>query len=160
MNAATKIHLDLTITAPENALNDIAKALSDKLDVLSGKKLPEGVYRIDGTDLLYTFTPSVTHYEAPEAVSKLEQVPGYLPWDWALPHEWIRLVDYSKYDPAVDTAKHPGIKSERAWISKDPHASSSDSAWGVYFISGFVFYSFRDIHLRALAVCRPVPVSQ
>ena len=160
MNAATKIHLDLTITVPENALNDIAKALNDKLEVLSGKRLPDGVYRIDGTDLLYTFTPSVTHYEAPEAVAKLEQVTGYLPWDWALPHEWIRLVDYSKYDPAVDTAKHPGIKSERAWISKDPHASSSGVAWCVDFFSGFVYCYVRGDRSRALAVCRPVPVSQ
>ena len=159
MNAATKIHLDLTITAPEHALGDIAKALSDKLDVLSGKKLPDGVHRIDGTDMLYTFTESVTHYDAPKAVASLEQVRGHTPWELAMPHEATRLVDYSKYNPAVDTEKHPGIKSEYAWL-KDIYASSSDRAWGVGFGTGYFNYGGRSLQGRALAVCRPVPASQ
>jgi hypothetical protein len=159
MNAETKIHLDLTITAPENALNDIAKALSDKLDVMSGKKLPDGVYRIDGTDMLYTLTSSVTHHEAPGAVAKLEQVHGHTPWELATPLDAVHLIDYGKYNPAVDTEKHPGIRSEWAWL-KDTYKSSSDYAWGVYFHSGAVDYGYRDSRSRALAVCRPVPVSQ
>ncbi|GGA00158.1 DUF1566 domain-containing protein [Dyella caseinilytica] len=160
MNAPTKIHLDLTINDPANALGEIAEALKNKLDAIAGKRLPDGVNRIDGTDMLYTFTKSVTHYEAPEAVAKLEQVPGYTPWEMAMPHEATRLVHYGKYNPAVDIEKHPGIKSERAWISKDPCASSSGFAWGVDFGNGNVDCGGRVNHCRALAVCRPVPASQ
>lgn len=120
---------------------------------------PDGVNRIDGTDMLYTFTGSVTHYEAPAAVAKLEQVPGYLPWEWALPHEGILLVDYSKYNPAVDTEKHPGIKSELAWL-KSEYKLSSDLAWSLHFLSGSVYHDNRVFHFRALAVCRPVPASE
>lgn len=159
MNAVTKIHLDMTISAPENALSEIAEALHDKLEILSGKKLPDGVNRIDGTNMLYTFTDRVSHHDAPGAVAKLEQVPGHTPWDLAMPREAILLVDYSKYNPAVDTDKHPGIKSE--WASlKDTYKSSSDLAWGINFLSGNVDCYLCRNRLRALAVCRPVPVSE
>ena len=159
MDAVTKIHLDLILSAPENALGEIAKALNDKLEVLAGKKLPDGVHRIDGTDMLYTLTHAVTHHDAPGAVAKLEQVPGHTPWELAMPHEATRLVDYSKYNPAVDTKKHPGIKSEWAWL-KDTYASSSGRAWLVVFDSGCVYCDGRGLRNRALAVCRPLPASQ
>ena len=159
MDAVTKIHLDLILSAPENALGEIAKALNDKLEVLAGKKLPDGVHRIDGTDMLYTLTHAVTHHDAPSAVAKLEQVPGHTPWELAMPHEATRLVDYSKYNPAVDAKKHPGIKSEWAWL-KDTYASSSDCAWSVNFSSGGVDCGDRGYQDRALAVCRPLPASE
>lgn len=159
MNAATKIHLDLTITAPENALGEIAKALNDKLEILSGKKLPDGVHRIDGTNMLYTFTDPVSHHDAPGAVAKLEQVHGHTPWDLTMPREAVLLINYSKGNPAVDTDKHPGITSEWAWL-KDVYKLYPDRAWCVGFGSGGVDCGGRGSRLRALAVCRPVPVSE
>ena len=159
MNAPITIHMDLTIHNPENALDEIEKALSNKLEILAGKRLPDNVYRIDGTDILYTFTDSVTHHEAPGAVAKLEQAPGHGPWEMGTLREAALLIDHTKYNPAVDTEKHPGIKSEWAWL-KDVYKSSSDCAWVVDFYTGGVDYGGRGLRCRALAVCRPVPASQ
>ena len=160
MSTPQMINLSVTIDNPDTAIDTIAKALSDKLDVIAGKRLPDGVYRIHGTDLLYTFTDKVSHHDAPGAVAKLEQVPGHMSWDLAMPREAILLVDYSKHSPAVDTAKHPGINSEWCWLKDTDASSPADVAWGVNFGSGYVRWGYRDSHYRALAVCRPLPASQ
>jgi len=154
------INLSVTIDNPGTAVEAIAKALSDKLDVIAGKRLPDGVHRIHGTDLLYTLTDKVSHHEAQSAVSKLEQVPGHAPWDLAVPREAVLLVDYSKHNPAVDVAKHPGIKSEWCWLKDTDASSPADDAWCVSFDAGAVGGGYRGSRNRALAVCRPLPASQ
>jgi hypothetical protein len=160
MTAPQTIHLSVTIDNPDTAMDTIAKALSDKLDVIAGKKLPDGVHRIAGTDLLYTFTDKVTHHDAPGAVAKLEQVHGHTPWNLAEPRDAILLVDYSKFNPAVDTAKHPGIKSEWYWLKPVSASSPAGCAWSVGFGAGYIDRYVRGCSSRALAVCRPLPASQ
>ena len=160
MTAPQTINLSVTIDNPDTAIDTIAKALSDKLDVIAGRKLPDGVHRIDGTDLLYAFTDKVSHHDAPGAVAKLEQVPGHTPWDLAEPREAILLVDYSRHNPAVDAAKHPGIKSEWCWLKNTDASSPADYAWFVNFGAGLIGWYYRYYRYRALAVCRPVPASQ
>jgi hypothetical protein len=160
MTAPQTINLSVTIDNPDTAIDTIAKALSDKLDVIAGRKLPDGVHRIDGTDLLYTFTDRVSHHDAPGVVAKLEQVPGHAPWDLAEPREAILLVDYSRHNPAVDAAKHPGIKSEWCWLKNTDASSPADYAWCVSFDTGGISGDYRLNRNRALAVCRPVPASQ
>ena len=160
MTAPQTINLSVTIDNPDTAMDTIARALSDKLDVIAGRKLPDGVHRIDGTDLLYTFTDKVSHHDAPGVVAKLEQVPGHTPWDLAEPREAILLVDYSRHNPAVDAAKHPGIKSEWCWLKNTDASSPAVSAWYVSFGTGGIDGGGRDDRDRALAVCRPVPASQ
>jgi hypothetical protein len=160
MSTPQTINLSVTIDNPDTAIDTIAKALSDKLDVIAGRKLPDGVHRIDGTDLLYTFTDKVSHHDAPGVVAKLEQVPGHTPWDLAEPREAILLVDYGRHNPAVDAAKHPGIKSDWHWTRTPDASSPADCAWFVNFGTGSIFRYFRGGLCRALAVCRPVPASQ
>lgn len=160
MNAPQKIHVEFTITNPATAVEDMAKALQDQLDVLHGKRLPDGVYRIDGTDVLYTLTEKTSHHDAPSLVGKLNQVTGHTPWELATPREAVLLIDYSRHNPAVDTDKHPGIASEWCWLKDVYKPSPSDYAWDVDFGGGNVLYSSRDSHSRALAVCRPLPASQ
>jgi hypothetical protein len=160
MSNPQTINLSVTINNLETAMESIAKALSDKLYIIAGKKLPDGVYRIDGTDMIYMLTEKVAHYEAKGVVAKLELVPGHTLWDLAEPREAVLLVDYSKYKPAVDTAKHPGINSELCWL-KDTNASSpAVLAWVLDFDAGGIYRVFRYHQSRALAVCRPLPASQ
>jgi len=160
MTAPQTINICITIDNPDTAIDTIAKALSDKLDVIAGRKLPDGVHRIDGTDFLYTLTDKVSHHDAPGVVAKLEQVPGHTPWDLAEPREAILLVDYSRHNPAVDAAKHPGIKSEWCWLKNTDASSPADFAWFVFFDTGLFDRNNRYNHNRALAVCRPLPASQ
>lgn len=160
MTEPQTINLNVTIDNPDTAMEVIAKALSDKLDVIAGKRLPNGVYRIHGTDMLYTIIDATKHTGAPDAVAKLEQVPGYTPWDLAMPSEAVLLIDYSKCGPAVDTEKHPGIESTWYWLKPVDASSPSRYAWHVNFGTGNIYRDYRSIRSRALAVCRPLPASQ
>jgi len=62
--------------------------------------------------------------------------------DWRLPNrnELQSLVDYSKYDPSIDTVYFPNTLSFPYWSSTtyvdDPYPSSA--AWFVRFLSGYV----------------------
>ncbi len=123
--------------------------------------LPANVYSIDGTDILYTtLNERLAHREALKAAADLPVVEGHGPWELATLKEVALLVDHSKFDPAVNTELHPGIDATWYWL-KDTYAPSpSVYAWSVGFGYGDVNCSLRDIHGRALAVCRPLPASQ
>jgi len=79
------------------------------------------------------------------------QLAGYN--DWRLPsrNELQSLVDYSKYNPAIDTVAFPGAMSSNYW-SSTALASNSDHAWGVDFDNGSVFYGDKSINLYVRAV--------
>ena len=124
-------------------------------------KLPPNVYRIAGTDLLYTTSGDeiFNHEDAAKWAKGLPKVAGYTKWDLAEKREAVLLIDDARYNPAVNTKTHPGIGSHWYWL-KRPLASSSVLAWHVYFLTGYFGYSSRGGQYRALAVCRPVPASQ
>lgn len=69
--------------------------------------------------------------------------------DWRLPTriELVSLVDFTRSDPAIDTATFPSTVSGAYWTSS-PFVGSSSLAWNVYFTSGYpgngdVAYAFR-----------------
>jgi len=125
-------------------------------------KLPANVCRIAGTDLLYTTSgdEQFPHEDARKWAKRLPKVPGYAKWDLAEKREAVLLIDDSRYSPAVNTKKHPGIGSYWYWLKPVDASSPADCAWGVNFGSGTVGGGYRDCHCRALAVCRPLPASQ
>jgi hypothetical protein len=57
--------------------------------------------------------------------------------DWRLPtvQEFLRLVDYTKLNPAIDVRAFPDTPSEWFWASS-PYARYPSSAWVVYFYNG------------------------
>jgi len=59
--------------------------------------------------------------------------------DWRMPNvkELLSLVDYSKYNPSIDTAYFPGSMSKEYW-SSTTHEYNSNYAWEVNFQSGDV----------------------
>lgn len=68
--------------------------------------------------------------------------------DWRLParEELRSIVDYSRYDPAIDTAYFPDIGSN-GWYwywSSSPYASSANYAWYVYFGLGYDGYGSKN----------------
>lgn len=73
--------------------------------------------------------------------------------DWRLPtvEELAGLIDYSRCEPAIDTALFPDTKTSWYWTAS-PVASHPDFAWIVYFNYGDV----NDYHRDYLAWVRAV----
>jgi len=59
--------------------------------------------------------------------------------DWRLPNEYElqSIVDYGRYNPAINTAAFPGTNTLFYW-SSSPCVSSTRNAWVVYFDNGSV----------------------
>ena len=59
--------------------------------------------------------------------------------DWRLPNrnELQSIVDYSRYNPAIDTTYFPGTVASYYW-SSTTYAYSTSIAWNVYFGYGYV----------------------
>lgn len=163
MNArlATSAPIRIELSIPNIDMDALTTAIAEKLALLKGKKLPDGVYRIDGTDLLYTTSRDETfpHKGADQWAKSLPAIPGYSAWDLMEKREVALLIDDTRFNPAVNTEIHPGIGAYWYWL-KRVDASSSSFARFVYFYGGLVGDGYRVNRLRALAVCRPVPASQ
>ena len=65
-------------------------------------------------------------------------------YDWRLPskEELRSIVDYSRYNPSIDTDYFPNTVSSWFW-SSSPYAYLSNLAWVVYFDYGYGSYSYR-----------------
>jgi len=65
--------------------------------------------------------------------------------DWRLPNvnELKSIVEHSCYGPAINATIFPATVSGFYW-SSSPYASYSDSAWGVYFYSGYDYGLIRS----------------
>ena len=61
--------------------------------------------------------------------------------DWRLPdrNELQTLVDYSRYNPAIDPLLASNTVSSPYW-SSTTYANDTNNAWRVYFSSGYVHY--------------------
>lgn len=57
--------------------------------------------------------------------------------DWRLPNknELLSIVDYTKYNPSIDTNKFKNIRSYHYW-SSTTNAGSTNYAWNVVFNNG------------------------
>jgi uncharacterized protein DUF1566 len=73
--------------------------------------------------------------------------------DWRLPNyrELASLVDYGRYDPAIDTVAFPGIPPSLFWSSSS-YVDSTGNAWYVNFGLGFVLSINKtfDYHARCV----------
>ena len=72
--------------------------------------------------------------------------------DWRLPtvKELPSIVEERCFDPAINLAVFPNTPSSGFW-SASPYNHTSNSAWGVYFLSGWAYGSRRgggDYHVR------------
>jgi len=105
------------------------------------------------TKLTWTAAPlpcgDVTWDQAAAKVKKLRLL-GHS--DWRLPtvKELISIIDYERFDPAVDPAF---FKGPYGWTwSGTPAKSPSDCAWSVGLGGGFVYRFHQTYHLQVRAV--------
>jgi len=73
--------------------------------------------------------------------------------DWRLPHQFElqSIVDYGRYDPAIDTAAFPGTASYWYWSSTFDITAASE-AWGMYFKDGDdgPMYKYNNYYVRCV----------
>jgi hypothetical protein len=73
--------------------------------------------------------------------------------DWRLPNilELRSIVDYSTYNPAIDTAIFPDTVSSYYW-SSTTYANDTNNAWRVSFYSGndYSNIKYNDYYVRAV----------
>ncbi|MFO8240058.1 MAG: DUF1566 domain-containing protein [Dissulfuribacterales bacterium] len=73
--------------------------------------------------------------------------------DWRLPNrnELQSIVDYSKFNPSVDTVAFPDALSCYYW-SSTTFAANPGYAWRVNFYSGYVYYCHKSLSHYVRAV--------
>ena len=114
-------------------------------------KLPEGIVRDqqrtfhDADDQPYQleWSPTLSQDRTTFAESaKLAEACELAGSGWRMPqmHELASLVDYSRFNPAIDTDAFPDTKPNWYWTGTVDASSPSDYAWGVNFLDGYVCY--------------------
>ena len=73
--------------------------------------------------------------------------------DWRMPsrRELQGIVDYGRFDPAIDPGYFPNTPSSSFW-SGSPYANDSNFAWVVYFNDGHAYGNFRSSDFRVRLV--------
>ncbi len=73
--------------------------------------------------------------------------------DWRLPdrEELRSIVDYSKYNPAIDETYFPNTQSSSYW-SSSPYAGNAGYAWSMYFFSGYDNNNYKSYSFCVRAV--------
>ena len=81
--------------------------------------------------------------------------------DWRLPsrNELQSLVDYSKFDPAINTTFFPNTVFTSRYWSSTTVAADTTRAWRVYFGNGYVtnYNKLYDYYVRAVRSVQSVP---
>jgi hypothetical protein len=92
---------------------------------------------------------------------KAEKACAALGEGWRLPTraELLSLVDDTRCDPAIDTARFPDTKSGAYWTGT-PLASDSSYAWVVVFSLGYADSYHRDGSYAFVRAVRSVPAGQ
>ena len=104
------------------------------------------------TGLMWQQDTAPSLYSWQDALSYCENLTlaGYN--DWRLPNanELQSLVDYSRFSLSIDPV-FPNTMSSYYW-SSTTNASSTDGAWYVYFLSGYVSYYYKSYgyYIRAV----------
>ena len=76
---------------------------------------------------------------------------GYTDWRLPTKKELRRLVDYSRYNPAINITYFPDTVSSFYW-SSTTNANYTDNAWGVYFNDGYANNSNKNYSYYVRAV--------
>ncbi len=96
-------------------------------------------------------SPTKTNLQ--NALSNCENLTFAGHMDWRLPNriELQSIVDYSRYDTAIDTTYFPGTMSFGYW-SSTINASNTNNAWGVKFNYGHIdnYYKGHGNYVRAV----------
>ncbi len=66
--------------------------------------------------------------------------------DWRLPNknELLSIVDYTKYEPAINDAFKNTTTSSHYYWSSTAYAFSTVNAWNVDFDDGYTIYNFKN----------------
>ncbi len=118
----------------------------------------DGIAAIKETALKWSNTlcagKNVTQADAEKACAALGE-------GWRLPTrpELESIIDLSHSSPAIDTTRFPDTKNDWYWTST-PCAWSSDRAWCVDFVSGFVCSAHRNGAGACVRAVRSVPAGQ
>lgn len=105
-------------------------------------------------------SPDRLNFKDAEAYCKALTTAGHT--DWRLPtiQELLSLVDYTRFDPAIDTDNFPDSKSNWYWSSSPGASSPAGYAWVVAFYHGDADYNNRDNTAFVRAVRSVAPASQ
>jgi hypothetical protein len=71
------------------------------------------------------------------------RIGGFDDWQLPSPQQALTLVDYSKFNPCVDTTAFPSCKPNAYWTNTEC-AFDASFVWVVYFDYGPVYYFPRD----------------
>ncbi|GGA00182.1 hypothetical protein [Dyella caseinilytica] len=99
------------------------------------------------------------HERAIATAQALPLLPGHTSWDLSSKADLEAILASSDED-VFDIEQYPDIIETWHWAKDIYGASSSVFAWSVDFNDRDVYCYYRNLHKRALAVCRPVPASQ
>ena len=75
--------------------------------------------------------------------------------DWRMPtwRELQGIVDYGRFNPAIDTGYFPNTPSSHFW-SASPFANTSGGAWYVLFSHGYASYDVSRSYVRHVRLVR------
>ena len=105
------------------------------------------------TGLMWQQATAPGTYSWKQAITYCENLTlaGYS--DWRLPNrnELQSIVDYSRYNPSIDTTYFPGTVAYYYWSSTTP-ADYTSYAWFVNFYNGsvYIYYKFGGFYVRAV----------
>jgi hypothetical protein len=109
------------------------------------------------TGLIWTAAPlnggkDMNHADATKAAAGLDLL-GAKDWRLATIQELLSIVDYERWNPAVDPAHFKGPYGW-TWTSTLVKGEGAPSGYarGVFLYGGFSFWSLQDFHFQALAV--------
>ena len=97
----------------------------------------DGTISDTSTDLLWQKdTIEVINWETALAYCSNLNLAGYT--DWRLPNrlELLSIVDYNRYNPAIDINYFPDTNSQYSYLSSTTTVTSLNRAWGVHFWHG------------------------
>ena len=104
-------------------------------------------YADDDGDTCYSYEPSdaSTYCNTQAFAARVNATNLCGASDWRLPskEELRSIVDYSRYNPSIDTDYFPNTVSSWFW-SSSLYAGDSDAAWFVSFYGGYDYATFRS----------------
>jgi hypothetical protein len=73
--------------------------------------------------------------------------------DWRMPtrRELLGMVDYGRFNPAIDPGYFPNTPSSNFW-SASPSLPGSNIAWNVHFVGGYAYFFPRSSSIRVRLV--------